>query len=1208
MKLKLDFLKKLCFLIGVNLSCFLVSEAQVCTQTDVNTFQASVSQPASCLSNGAIQTSVTNSNNVRLKFMSTPPGTTLTGVYNVGSIGSLKAGSYTIRAYCINDENVNKDITINIPDEYVPITASTDVVSLCANGAPDATITVTATGGSGTLSYAYWQGVSNALDNTLTYTSSNTFNPTAYGVYNVRVKDACGEAVTLQASVVNPYPSNLQLTWLYPWTFGNSLDCTDTSYAMYVELKSNGVIVKKDGLPSSGVLFQIYEGECNSQNLVHLPFYDSVLSPISESDDILVPANKKIVIKAITPCGDTTSFCYDGTVQGQPSVVDIYRQSSCESGVGGKITGYFSLNRFSTNQYSYTLTDSTTGLLIASGTNVTGEATVPNLQYGATYIFSVTDDCGRQFSVKRKMQEEASGTGNGITATVAETSLECTNQSGRLNADVTISGYVPGVDGANTRIRIIGPESINNVAERWFNPDFYRFFNVLPGTTYTAVIEKINSNISTGGVCENDTITFTTPTWGQVLQQTVSGTVAQNCSGGGDITLNTAYTGWNNSFVRLKNAVTGDQIGANSGGGLVTYSNVAPGRYVGELLVISSCPNSPDTLIISSDTLVLVGAGAGPQINRKIGVICEQGNGVPLSTGNAFFSFTGVAPFIVEYKKQSAANFTVFDLAFSGSEINLSNLDANEIYSIKITDACGFITNDNVEILVMEPVSIVSTAQPCIGSTYTISVPDYGNATYTWYKNNVQIATTREYVIPTFGVADAGEYRCEIVIANCLQRTATVHLYSQMCGVPVTNYLISGNVFNDSNGLVDQKVNGTPTNISGSLFAVLLDENNKVLGSVAIAADGTYDFSNVPSGSYKVLLNNGQPLDGTFHTASTLPTEWVNTGENHGIPTQNGNDGTINGIISIAVTNSNVTNVNFGIERRPESIDKLKTVPGSPVIGSPVNLGDVSMAGSDPEDQPSIINWNFKNLVITTLPTNNFILKYQGVVMQAGDTIFNYNPSLLTIEPSASTPDGTISTIFKYATLDAAFVIDNTPANYEVIWENPLPIFFNRFVVDANRCKNNLVWSVAGDLKELVSIQVEKLDHRGSFVTIATIKSGNNFVDDALSDGINSYRLKANGVSGEVVFSEVIKVHNKCATDQVSVFPNPANSQVYIKLPNVENATSFVIYNVLGAKVRSGNITTQTKIVAIDDLPNGQYVVEVHHLGRVSIHKVNILH
>ncbi|MFM2138810.1 MAG: hypothetical protein RJA57_1117, partial [Bacteroidota bacterium] len=134
--------------------------------------------------------------------------------------------------------------------------------------------------------------------------------------------------------------------------------------------------------------------------------------------------------------------------------------------------------------------------------------------------------------------------------------------------------------------------------------------------------------------------------------------------------------------------------------------------------------------------------------------------------------------------------------------------------------------------------------------------------------------------------------------------------------IKLTELTISGTVFNDTNGLTDNTVNGTGTN-AGGLFANLVDPvTNQVIASVPVAADGSYLF-NAANGvrantNYSIILTATAQTPGASLLAATLPVNWTTTGENCCTPT--GSDGTPNSILSVSTGTTGVTLANFGIK------------------------------------------------------------------------------------------------------------------------------------------------------------------------------------------------------------------------------------------------------------------------------------------------------
>jgi trimeric autotransporter adhesin len=130
---------------------------------------------------------------------------------------------------------------------------------------------------------------------------------------------------------------------------------------------------------------------------------------------------------------------------------------------------------------------------------------------------------------------------------------------------------------------------------------------------------------------------------------------------------------------------------------------------------------------------------------------------------------------------------------------------------------------------------------------------------------------------------------------------------------PVT---VSGNVYNDVNGLTDNTVNGTGTNVGGALKINLVEANTgRVVATTTVASNGAYSFDGIGDGSYTLQLNTNAGTQGSLAPTIALPAGWVNTGENIG--TSAGNDGNINSVLPITVSGTNITNANFGIYTCP---------------------------------------------------------------------------------------------------------------------------------------------------------------------------------------------------------------------------------------------------------------------------------------------------
>ncbi|MBD8488520.1 hypothetical protein IFO69_07185 [Echinicola sp. CAU 1574] len=121
-----------------------------------------------------------------------------------------------------------------------------------------------------------------------------------------------------------------------------------------------------------------------------------------------------------------------------------------------------------------------------------------------------------------------------------------------------------------------------------------------------------------------------------------------------------------------------------------------------------------------------------------------------------------------------------------------------------------------------------------------------------------------------------------------------------------------GNVYDDENGLDDELVSG-PATIASGLYALIIDEMDKVVASAEVNSDGTYLIDRVPDGSYQVILSTTDAAEGEDSPGPSLPENWENSGEQLGtVVGENlrGSDGVLE---TFSLNNTSVVNANFGL-------------------------------------------------------------------------------------------------------------------------------------------------------------------------------------------------------------------------------------------------------------------------------------------------------
>lgn len=396
---------------------------------------------------------------------------------------------------------------------------------------------------------------------------------------------------------------------------------------------------------------------------------------------------------------------------------------------------------------------------------------------------------------------------------------------------------------------------------------------------------------------------------------------------------------------------------------------------------------------------------------------------------------------------------------------------------------------------------------------------------------------------------------------------------------------LAGTVFNDANGMNNNTVDGTGTGIPGGtqLYLNLVNAGGVIIATVPVNSNGTYSILNIPNGSFTAQLSSIQGEVGVSAPLQTLPAGWIPTGESFaGV-----NDATVGNGLALTV-NGNTTNANFGIERLPESYAVSKSVTGSPSL---TNLSSHPLQGSDPEDQSTQGSWSTKTIVIDTLPTNGYILKYNGVAVTAGTPITNYNPALLTIEPGASS-GGTSTTTFKYATIDAAGKKDPSPASYTINWSIPLPVQLRNFSGSANKdCSITLNWNT-GKEEHLENFALQRSNDGINYETIAVQPAKGSYSSyryiDKMAGAAQAlyYRLYMKEQYGAEAYSHIVVVGINCATS-ITVHPNPASDKVNIL--GLTGQTTLTVMSMEGKIMQQNILYKESASLNISMLPAGTY-------------------
>ncbi|MBO9592635.1 MAG: hypothetical protein J7599_06965 [Niabella sp.] len=163
------------------------------------------------------------------------------------------------------------------------------------------------------------------------------------------------------------------------------------------------------------------------------------------------------------------------------------------------------------------------------------------------------------------------------------------------------------------------------------------------------------------------------------------------------------------------------------------------------------------------------------------------------------------------------------------------------------------------------------------------------------------------------------------------------------------------------------------------------------------------------------------------------------------------------------------------------------------VAPTAVNLEDKPLLGSSTNETGGVqISWKGRGVTITDLPTNGFILAYDGhVITQAdidagGYVIGNYDPAKLSIAPGPGTPGGILTTSFRYAV--NGINARSKDVAYTVNFSVALPVAFSTLTA---RFKNESLivsWTTETETNN-DHFEIEVSVDGKTFTTIGTVKT-----------------------------------------------------------------------------------------------------------------------
>jgi len=513
-----------------------------------------------------------------------------------------------------------------------------------------------------------------------------------------------------------------------------------------------------------------------------------------------------------------------------------------------------------------------------------------------------------------------------------------------------------------------------------------------------------------------------------------------------------------------------------------------------------------------------------------------------------------------------------------------------------------------------------------VGSTGISSSNPYGavyfdNEGTMFLSANSASSTTNQggkiYKIPNVAVSQgANTVATELIQGPRTNQNDGARCYNS----PVFIARVKGYVWNDGNGDAVKQPSEAYFNTSDEdetgMWANLVDADNLVVSSAPVALNGLFTLYAESTGSYSVILTKNEQAPGTYLDNSTIPAPWYFTGTNKNNTTAidpANNTGMI-GSVNITSLNDIIDSLYFGIQSPPSADSYSFELSSLPEPGSQLALNGswmgtdtllTQLTGSDYEDGDYTGN-STSSFIITSLPVITAgtsvggvpELLYDGIPLEAGDTIPNYDQDKLVLKIVGS---GYTAIEFTYQTIDQAGKT-SFPATYGIKFTaTPLPVNFLYFAAKALNGTAVLNWATAQEMNSR-GFEIERSRDSRNWTKIgftgSLAENGNSntkleyvYTDQHALPGTNYYRLKQVDIDNKYDYSEVRSVAFGNAGGDIKIYPNPARTQ--ITLDGLNGDEQISIYNVAGKCIANFQAGGSVKTIALDQMAEGTYYLTV---------------
>jgi hypothetical protein len=451
---------------------------------------------------------------------------------------------------------------------------------------------------------------------------------------------------------------------------------------------------------------------------------------------------------------------------------------------------------------------------------------------------------------------------------------------------------------------------------------------------------------------------------------------------------------------------------------------------------------------------------------------------------------------------------------------------------------------------------------------------------------------------------------------------------------------ITGNVFDDGNGLNDDKVNGpgvTAANAGTLYVAVVSNVTGLVVGYATVnPTTGAYSITDVVSGlatspnppTFRLVLSTTIPVVGAAITPS-VPNGWQSTGENFGSPSVVGNDGTVNSNLTnftdLIVNGSSVTNLNLAINKIPLVDDRTSIVQTNPGGTNRTPVHNILTTGGQPIwTATDLETTSFSQINITAFPTNatSFTVGNNTTYYPHPDSIPAVCPTTTCLAfpetggvnvptNSAGVPTGLSvdpsfpaagSVTFPYTATDSAGAVSvqgTATIPFSVSGGGALSVKIDNFQVQAQNCTTKLLWSLISEDNTFKAVEIQRSENGFAFSGLTTLYNHSGTYYDHPSLKTIHYRLKITEQDGSVTYSAIKTVHTNCTDDfKVTLMGNPVQQSMGIRFFSaLQHRTEYAVEDITGKTYIRKSITVPAGTYMINEslshLAEGVYYLRV---------------